>query len=1126
MNKNYELLISESLILSVLKAKSDKNSDQTNYFELFVDFRTRVGKEMRFVVVAFPEYTPHDEEFHLKRLLKLADNILGQEVISGLNASELLVLCLGIYGHDWGMAVPNHERMVITGSSPLREESKSDFLKNEISRHEQYLKDAGDSSGTDDFLWQEYVRITHAERSSERVKKYFSQIDNGIGQAAAKACIGHWLDFRDLRDASLYPTSYIVKGESVNLRAITLYLRLIDLFDISNERTPYTIYKYTAPRSMRSKMEWAKHYAINSLTTIDYQRGRLIQVDGQTADYKVYAALEDLKHFCQEQLKVSNELFADMNQKFHLNIFDIKWNIDANGFDPISIKFEFDRKRMFEVLSDEIYQGDKYVFLRELLQNSIDAIKLRKELVEKSNGYTLGSFGEIHIEVSNFSDGDFTVTISDNGIGMDLYIIENYLSIAGKSYYTSNEFKKLGLSVDPISRFGVGILSCFMVADNIQIQTLRDKTLNNGSSLLTIDIPSVDQQFRIEATLDNLRQPGTTITINVSGHKFKTPANVSGKIQITEYIRRVAGYIEIPIFINEDGKRNVVINSNYPLLDAKGFNVVYAGIEPDYEDVFLPQSVRLAKENFKIQSVSFEDDLKLENIIGNISYFVPVDPFLKLRHGGTSWPSTEYTLVSENKRLQFRQIKYDRDWTGYNRRISIPENYAFGESSYAQKTFQVYIDGILVPKVDAPDSLEQFIPFEMSSPYLTNYFPDEFFIVGLVSVNFSKKYLKNISLSRTEIREEKAWDTYISTKLFDYLLNINLFQIQSPDLKERAFYIAQLGFIFNLPFKLVMERIGIDNCPVLSLGRGGLVRFELWGIFKDRKVYIQPAFSTWFSQSVRFACDEQREPKYNPLRDWKGDDFLVDYNIVGEDDNYQQYLSVQARSVCYYVSALLPLSHRFDKFRFIASPWNEGPPLIQQVWKPKDKDVLTEYPELIKIAALNIYEIDHEHLETLLFNLYNELSNEFDLFPAIGIFDSPFEDKVAYGVGWLNFLHPFTKRLLRILACIQTRELTKTNSVTWAAFIDKVMELPLFDPNGYYRSSISIEEINTVINEINEMVIGNSLIQQYEVLTEIDHNSFVDETVFEATDGLFYTFFKNGTSSDLALNDSYPDILS
>ena len=61
-----------------------------------------------------------------------------------------------------------------------------------------------------------------------------------------------------------------------------------------------------------------------------------------------------------------------------------------------------------------------------------------------------------------------TLTVEDSGTGMTQEIIESNLLKVGASRYQDPEFRKKYPQFSPISRFGIGVLSAFMVADNVE----------------------------------------------------------------------------------------------------------------------------------------------------------------------------------------------------------------------------------------------------------------------------------------------------------------------------------------------------------------------------------------------------------------------------------------------------------------------------------------------------------------------------------------------------------------------------------------------------------------------------------------------------------------------------------
>src|ERR1700682_4736246 len=221
-------------LVEILRKKAEARSDiEFDYIGELIKLRQLITGEVRFINQLFPEYTPHDEEYHLSRLFHVADTLIQPDRYESMNATELFVLACGLYGHDWGMAVSNAEKNYIITRTLADGSSSSDFslLHNEDRIFEGLLKDRGlkvdeiRASGIPDDDWREYVRKTHAFRSGERVRHYFQNIDSGIGEAAGRVCEGHWLDIQDLEESRRYPTNFAVLREHLDLAAIAVYVR-------------------------------------------------------------------------------------------------------------------------------------------------------------------------------------------------------------------------------------------------------------------------------------------------------------------------------------------------------------------------------------------------------------------------------------------------------------------------------------------------------------------------------------------------------------------------------------------------------------------------------------------------------------------------------------------------------------------------------------------------------------------------------------------------------------------------------------------------------------------------------------------------------------------------------------
>ena len=134
-------------------------------------------------------------------------------------------------------------------------------------------------------------------------------------------------------------------------------------------------------------------------------------------------------------------------------------------------QFKAESKRLLDLMINSIYTH-REIFLRELISNASDACD---KLLYKSLTENLGlSRGDFRIELSRDSEKR-TLTVSDNGIGMDREELENNLGVIASSG-TFKFRKEVGdepLDTDVIGQFGVGFYSAFMVASEISVLTKK-----------------------------------------------------------------------------------------------------------------------------------------------------------------------------------------------------------------------------------------------------------------------------------------------------------------------------------------------------------------------------------------------------------------------------------------------------------------------------------------------------------------------------------------------------------------------------------------------------------------------------------------------------------------------------
>lgn len=120
------------------------------------------------------------------------------------------------------------------------------------------------------------------------------------------------------------------------------------------------------------------------------------------------------------------------------------------------MNFQVNLQGIIDLLSNHLY-SDPGVFVRELLQNGVDAITARKRL---------GHAFDARITAELFPSSH-TIAFQDNGCGLTEKDIEQFLARIG----STAKKEELDAGDDYIGQFGVGLLSCFVVSDEIVLIT-------------------------------------------------------------------------------------------------------------------------------------------------------------------------------------------------------------------------------------------------------------------------------------------------------------------------------------------------------------------------------------------------------------------------------------------------------------------------------------------------------------------------------------------------------------------------------------------------------------------------------------------------------------------------------
>ncbi|HYH98774.1 HSP90 family protein [Hyalangium sp.] len=194
-------------------------------------------------------------------------------------------------------------------------------------------------------------------------------------------------------------------------------------------------------------------------------------------------------------------------------------------------RFQINLRGVIDLLSHHLYSSPG-VYVRELLQNATDAIRAR-QLLEP------GHEGTVRVELIEKQDGGLpTLLFSDDGVGLTEEEIHRFLATIGESS------KREALAEhrnDFIGQFGIGLLSCFMVCNELLVVTRSVK----GDGRTMEWRGRHDGTYSVRPSEHPLERPGTQV--------FLLARQDTAELFTVERVRQLAlhygGLLPFPILL-------------------------------------------------------------------------------------------------------------------------------------------------------------------------------------------------------------------------------------------------------------------------------------------------------------------------------------------------------------------------------------------------------------------------------------------------------------------------------------------------------------------------------------------------------------------------------------------------
>jgi hypothetical protein len=271
-------------------------------------------------------------------------------------------------------------------------------------------------------------------------------------------------------------------------------LRIADVLELDPERTPNVVLRHRDIRPS-SLIYWWKDAEISIR-----QEAEGLSVYARPQNARIHRAVETTVDQINTELLTCRKL-ADLthfeNCPASATKLPHRWVLPAavsddvrpkdNSYEYIDGSFRPDTRKLLQLLSGVELYGSEMVAVRELLQNGFDATReeiaymrlAAKDGSSKTLRNKLADLNTVELRLE-FSAEGIWLFCRDTGVGMTKSIIRDHLLVSGTAAHRDvleleRKCNHAGFSVGRTGQFGIGVLSYFMLADQVIIRTKRSQ---------------------------------------------------------------------------------------------------------------------------------------------------------------------------------------------------------------------------------------------------------------------------------------------------------------------------------------------------------------------------------------------------------------------------------------------------------------------------------------------------------------------------------------------------------------------------------------------------------------------------------------------------------------------------
>lgn len=569
-----------------------KDEVYTNILIEWINTKPVYANYTQMIMKSYGNYSKHDQS-HSISILESIYAIIGKKRVARMDIMDLWLLLHCAYAHDIGMPYTYDEAKRFWDSINETESMFRKFLEeclasskdNDAKEAAEYIiaaskrmksPDLGELAGKRaetkyslekptsrwplevgrycEYLTTEYCRKNHTNRSEEFMTKKADGVvyntpyvlSSRFYKIIAKCSMVHGENFDSVM--RLDEDEWAKEGKC-HPAFVAALLRLGDLLDIDNNRFDSIVLEYYGRLPQISELHKMKHEAITHINLAEDK----IEVTAKSVNLDVCKCISDWFSYIDQEVKdlifAWGQIAPEKMKGCKLTIPILKnYYCNQEFSDYESQEFNVNKEMLINLVIGRNLYNSKLDFIREYLQNSMDALKMKfwmdledgfldieikREVLKKIKDdkfqagpldfapSTFFRYGiDIYCKLIEENDMAYIeVSINDRGIGIDeecLKAISNIGSGWKKREKYRRHLDNMPLWLKPTGGFGIGMQSGFMAADEIVIVTKCE----NESIGRKITLHSTVNSGKVEEQRYEVRHTGTTVIVKIPYEQF------------------------------------------------------------------------------------------------------------------------------------------------------------------------------------------------------------------------------------------------------------------------------------------------------------------------------------------------------------------------------------------------------------------------------------------------------------------------------------------------------------------------------------------------------------------------------------------------------------------------------